>query len=92
MAKKPPKDPVKVNYITYSLVNGIGPKWLCHCVANGTSRLIFSGETEEEAIEKAKAFAIENLDTLERRALLKRRAEEQQRKKKNDKEEPQLQE
>lgn len=64
-----------ITYTTYQLASGEGPQWMAHCLENGKSRLVFFGETEAEAMGKAKTFANTYLDTPERRAMLKERAE-----------------
>lgn len=65
---------VNITFTTYKIVSGTGPEWLAHCLENDKSRLVFFGDTEMEAVQKAKDFANKNLDTPERRELLKERA------------------
>ena len=63
-----------ITFDVYQLQHGQGPKWLCHCLEHGKSRLVFFGETEGEAVEKAKEWANSNLDTPERREIMRKRA------------------
>lgn len=66
---------MNITFSTYKLASGDGKEWLCHCLENGKSRLLFPGDTEEEAVKAAMDFANTHLDTPERNALLKARAE-----------------
>ena len=66
---------MKVTFDTYQLVDGSGARFCCHCKENGNSRLVFFGDTAEDALAKATAFANSTLDTPERREMLRLRAE-----------------
>jgi hypothetical protein len=65
---------VNITYDKYQKVVG-KPDWCVHVLEDGKSRLVFFGSTEAEAMGKAKDWANTNLDTPERREILRQRAE-----------------
>ena len=65
---------VNVTFEIY-IKNSGKPSWCIHCLENGKSRLVFFGDTEQEAMGKATKWANANLDTPERREILRQRAD-----------------
>jgi hypothetical protein len=66
---------LKITYDTYQNTEGDKTDWCVHVRENGNSRLVFFGATKPDAMSKATAWANANLDTLERREILRQRAD-----------------
>lgn len=76
-------------YPIYQRIAGEGgAPFMCHVFENGQSRLVFSGNTAEEAKQLAEDWVNRNFDTPERRArmaeLAQKRAEAKRRKKEKE--------
>jgi hypothetical protein len=64
-----------ITYDTYQNTDGTKTDWCVHVHENGNSRLVFFGPTKDAAMAKATAWVNANLDTPERREILRQRAE-----------------